>query len=115
MIITPICRRDSAWSSGARSRSLRRVHLSGIALAPGHLCLLGNIVNTTKEVELVQNAEPGAGRRERRNGQPEEPALDDDRLLDHHIEEVLDTLRAWVREDADTHEQRHRSGAAEGP
>jgi len=42
---------------------------------------------------LVRNPEPGAGRRERRNGQPEEPALDDDRLLDHHIEEILDTFR----------------------
>jgi hypothetical protein len=62
-----------------------------------NLGLLRNISNTTKEVELVWKAEPGPGRRATQNGQPEEPATENDRLLDHHIEEILGTFTAAAR------------------
>ena len=38
------------------------------------------------------NAKPAADGRLRPHGQPEQPAPEDDRLLDHHIEEVLATF-----------------------
>jgi hypothetical protein len=37
----------------------------------------------------VWKPEPGSGGRGRPNGQPERAAVEDDRLLDHHIEEIL--------------------------
>jgi hypothetical protein len=56
-----------------------------------------NIPNTTKEVELVWKAEPGPRSRASQNGQSEQPAVEDDRLLDHHIEEILGTFTAAAR------------------
>ena len=41
--------------------------------------------------------EPGPGSRARQNGQSEQPAVEDDRLLDHHIEEILGTFTAVAR------------------
>jgi hypothetical protein len=42
--------------------------------------------------------EPGAGTRGRQhNGEPEPPAVEDERFLDHHIEEILGTLSHAVR------------------
>ena len=69
-----------------------------------------NISNTTKEVELVWKTEPGPGSRARQNGQSEQPAVEDDRLLDHHIEEKLGTFTdaARTRESASNAEQERR-------
>ena len=36
---------------------------------------------------------PGSIGPGKENGQPEQPAVEDDRLLDHHTEEVLGTFR----------------------
>ena len=71
---------------------------------------LRSISNTTKEVELVWKAEPGPRSRARRNGQSEQPAVEDDRLLDHHIEEILGTFTdaARTRESASNAEQERR-------
>ena len=74
-----------------------------------NLWLLVNISNTSKEVELVWNTEPGSRARKGQNGRPEGIGVEDDRLLDHHIEEVLGTFRdaTRVREtDPDPGEQR---------
>jgi hypothetical protein len=52
---------------------------------------LGN--NRRKETVLAWESEPGAGSRGRQNnGEPEPPAEEDDRFLDHHIEEMLGAL-----------------------
>jgi len=85
-------------------RCPRLIFRSAPAGFPPGLVSSINISNTSKEVELVRNPEPGAGRRDRRNGQPEEPAPDDDRLLDHHIEEVLGAFRD-LRDAPDTQER----------
>jgi hypothetical protein len=45
----------------------------------------------------VRNREPGPGRGQQQNGQAETPALDDDRLRDHHIEEMLSTFEDLAR------------------
>jgi hypothetical protein len=42
------------------------------------------------------------GRGRRQNGEPEPPAVEDERFLDHHIEEILGTLGGAAR--------RHESG-----
>ena len=42
---------------------------------------------------MAWETEPGPGSRGRHhNGEPEPPAAEDERLLDHHIEEILSTL-----------------------
>jgi hypothetical protein len=72
-----------------------------------NLGLPRNIPNTTKEVELVWKTEPGPGSRARQNGQSEQKTVEDGRLLDHHIEELLGTFRdaARMRESAPNGEQ----------
>jgi hypothetical protein len=62
-----------------------------------NLGLLRNISKRTKEVEFVWKTEPGPDNRARHNGQSEQPSVEDDRLLDHHIEEILGTLTAAAR------------------
>jgi hypothetical protein len=50
---------------------------------------------------LAWETEPGAGSRGRQdNGEPEPAAVEDERFLDHHIEEILGTLShaTWMRE-----------------
>jgi hypothetical protein len=54
-------------------------------------------LSTSEEVELVWKREPGPDNRARQDGQSEHPAVEDDRLLDHHIEEVLGTFTAVAR------------------
>ena len=75
-----------------------------------NLGLPRNISNTTKEVELVWKTEPGPGSRARQNGRPEQPAVEDDRLLDHHIDEILGTFTAAarMRESAPNAEEQRR-------
>ena len=47
---------------------------------------------------MAWETEPGAGSRGRQdNGAPESPAEEDERFLDHHIEEVLGTLSHAAR------------------
>jgi hypothetical protein len=47
---------------------------------------------------LGWEVEPGAGSRGRQqNGEPEPPTVEDERFLDHHIEEVLGTLSRTAR------------------
>lgn len=42
---------------------------------------------------MAWETEPSAGSRGRQqNGEPEPPAVEDQRFLDHHIEEILGTL-----------------------
>jgi len=62
-----------------------------------------NISDTTEEVELVRNREPGPIREQQQNGLPDTRAMDDERLRDHHIEEMLGAFRdaARLRENAD--------------
>jgi hypothetical protein len=62
-----------------------------------------NISDTTEEVELVRDREPGPDRERQPNGLPDATAVDDERLRDHHIEEVLNTFKdvARSRERAD--------------
>jgi hypothetical protein len=45
----------------------------------------------------VRNREPGPGSGLPQNGQPEMPAMDDERLRDHHIEEMLSTFKEVAR------------------
>jgi hypothetical protein len=45
----------------------------------------------------VPKREPGPDSRARQNGQCEQTAVEDDRLLDHHIEEILGTFTAVAR------------------
>jgi len=45
----------------------------------------------------VWEKEPDPDNRARQDGQFEQPAAEDDRLLDHHIEEVLGTFTAVAR------------------
>jgi hypothetical protein len=52
-----------------------------------------NISDTTEEVELVRDREPGPDRERQPNGLSDAAAVDDDRLRDHHIEEVLSTFK----------------------
>ena len=54
--------------------------------------------------------ERGPGSRGTQNGQPEQPATEDDRVLDHHIEEVLGTFTdaARMRESAANAEKQRR-------
>ena len=53
-----------------------------------------NIVDTTEEGEIVSMDEPGLrNRSQQANGRPDRPAMEDERLLDHHIEEVLGALQ----------------------
>ena len=59
--------------------------------------LSNSISDTTKEVDLVRNTEPGPNRGQQQNGQPDSPAVDDDRLRDHHIEEILSTFKDVAR------------------
>ena len=51
----------------------------------------------------MRDREPGPDRERQPNGLPDAPAVDDDRLRDHHIEEVLNTFKdvARSRERAD--------------
>jgi len=51
----------------------------------------------------VRDREPGPDRERQPNGLSNAPAVDDDRLRDHHIEEVLNTFKdvASSRERAD--------------
>jgi hypothetical protein len=43
-----------------------------------------------EETDLAWDTEPDPGsRRRQRNGQPEQSVAEDERLLDHHIEELL--------------------------
>jgi hypothetical protein len=58
---------------------------------------LNNISVTTEEGELVRDREPGPDRERQPNGLPDAPAVDDDRLRDHHIEEVLNTFKDVAR------------------
>jgi len=72
------------------------------------LRLLISISNTTKEVELVRKMELGSGVLNGQDGRPEAMAIQNDRLLDHHIEEILDRFREATREgeaDPDSAEQ----------
>jgi hypothetical protein len=41
----------------------------------------------------VRHRDPGPDRERQPNGLPDPPAADDDRLRDHHIEEVLNTFK----------------------
>jgi hypothetical protein len=51
-----------------------------------------------KETDLAWEMEAGAGTPGRRDGgEPEPPAVEDERFLDHHIEEILDALSHTVR------------------
>jgi hypothetical protein len=67
---------------------------------------------------LAWETKPGAGSRARQHhGEPEPPAVEDERFLDHHIEEVLGTLSlvAWTREsglDAETQPLDYRRGTS---
>jgi hypothetical protein len=55
---------------------------------------------------LAWETEPGAGSRGRQqNGEPELPAVEEERFLDHHIEEILGTL---------SHAARTREGGLNG-
>ena len=58
---------------------------------------LNNISDTTEEEELVRNGEPGPGGARRQDESPDAPGVDDDRLRDHHIEEMLSTFKDAVR------------------
>jgi hypothetical protein len=51
----------------------------------------------------VRDREPGPDRERQPDGLPDTPAVDDERLRDHHIQEVLDTFKdvARSRETAD--------------
>jgi hypothetical protein len=55
----------------------------------------------------VRNADRGAGNHVRRKRQADQPTAEDDRLLDHHIEELRDMFKeaADVHETPDTREQ----------
>ena len=54
---------------------------------------------------MAWETEPGAGSRGRQdNAEPEPPAVEDERFLDHHIEEMLaafDTMHMRERGDAE--------------
>jgi hypothetical protein len=45
----------------------------------------------------VRNGEPGPGGARRQEESPDAPGVDDDRLRDHHIEEMLSTFNDAVR------------------
>ena len=45
----------------------------------------------------MRNREPGPSRGQQQNGQLETQAFDDDPLRDHHIEEILSTLKVAAR------------------
>ena len=62
-----------------------------------------NISDTTEEEELVRDREPDPDREQQPDGLPDALGVDDDRLRDHHIEEVLNTFKdvARSRERAD--------------
>jgi hypothetical protein len=51
----------------------------------------------------VRNREPGPGREQQQNGPTDTPGVDDNRLRDHHIEEILSAFKdaARLRESAD--------------
>jgi hypothetical protein len=67
-----------------------------------------NISYTTKKVDLMPNPNPGAVDRGKRNGQPQRPAPGYHRLLDHHLEELLEMFgdAPVVREAPGTGEKR---------
>ena len=54
----------------------------------------------------MRNREPGlsSSREQEQNGLPDTPSVDDDRLRDHHIEEMLSAFEdaARLRESADS-------------
>lgn len=56
-----------------------------------------NISDTTEEVEQVRDREPGPDRESPQSVLPDALAVDDDRLRDHHIEEVLKTFADVAR------------------
>ena len=45
----------------------------------------------------MRNGEPGPGGARRQEESPDAPGVDDDRLRDHHIEEMLSTFNDAVR------------------
>jgi hypothetical protein len=45
----------------------------------------------------VRNREPGSSRAQQQNGPPASPGVDDDRLRDHHIEEILSAFTDVAR------------------
>jgi hypothetical protein len=68
----------------------------GIAADTSHL-LSNNVSDTTEEVEVVRNREPGPTREQQQNGLPDTSATDDGRLRDHHIEEMLSAFKDLAR------------------
>jgi hypothetical protein len=62
-----------------------------------------NISDTTEEVDEVRNREPGPSREQQHNGLPASAVVNDDRLRDHHIEEMLGAFKeaARLRESAE--------------
>jgi hypothetical protein len=73
----------------------RVVRIANICTQPwSNRSVLNNISNTTEEVDFVWKTDADSGSRGRQqNGQSESPIIEDERLLDHHIEEMLGAFR----------------------
>jgi hypothetical protein len=94
-VLSPPDRASGSNVCSCRAGKLASFHFDG------QTCLkLNNISATTgtKELDVAWEPEPGVGSsRRQHNAEPEPPPVEDERFLDHHIEEMLGTLSHAAR------------------